>query len=232
MSKGLILVGTDRDVGKTLIGVSIVGMLKKWGIDATLLTPIMTGGSLESTAELLEKVGVKDDRRLLSPISFETLGAPYVASQVERKAINLEKIWSAYQKLVGQGKFIVIEGGGVMVPITRNYAVIDLIKEFDLPTIIVGKTARGTLNHCLLTLRMMLASGVTPRGFVLNGFGQYGEGFAESLNPDVLSEIAHPTPVLATLEWRPQYQQNPEAILPALSEQENLVAMLREITEN
>lgn len=232
MSKGLILVGTDRDVGKTLIGVSIVGMLKSWGIDATLLTPIMTGGSLESTAELLEKVGAKDDRRLLSPISFETLGAPYVASQVERKAINLDKIWTAYQKLVNQDKFIVIEGGGVMVPITRNYAVIDLIKEFDLPTIIVGKTARGTLNHCLLTLRMMLASGVTPRGFVLNGFGQYGEGFAESLNPDVLAEIAYPTPVLATLEWRPQYQQNPEAIVPALSEQEKLVALLKELTEN
>ncbi len=227
MASGLFLVGTDRDVGKTMVGVGIVGLLRSLGVDATLMTPIATGGSVESAAELLRKIGVDEPKKLVSPISFETLASPYVASQVERKPIQLDRVWAAYRELQSKGKFVVVEGGGLMVPITKNYAVADLLKDFDLPSIIVGKTARGTLNHCILTLRMMLVMGITPRGFILNGFGQYGEGFAESLNPDVLEELAHPLKVLATLEWRPEYPDNLGAYIRAIKQQAPLVSLLK-----
>ena len=119
-----------------------------------------------------------------------------------------------------------------MVPITKNYAVADLLKEFNLPSIIVGKTARGTLNHCILTLRMMLVMGLSPLGFILNGFGQYGDGFAESLNPDVLEELASPLKVLATLEWRPEYPKQTDAFIRALQKQEGLVSILKDLSSN
>ena len=231
MASGLFLVGTDRDVGKTMVGVGIVGLLREQGINATLMTPIATGGSVESAADLLRQIGVKEPKRLLSPISFETLASPYVASQVEHKTIQLDRIWGAYRELQSEGKFVVIEGGGLMVPITRNYTVIDLLKDFNLPPIIVGKTARGTLNHCMLTLRMMLVMGIQPLGFILNGFGQFGEGFAESLNPDVLEELALPHKVLATMEWRPEYPEKIHAFIKALKQQPLLMALLEKITE-
>lgn len=231
MSDGLFLVGTDRDVGKTIIGAGIVGLLKEAGVDATLMSPISTGGSVESATELLKQVGVDEPKRLVSPISFETLASPYAASKVERTEIKLERIWSAYQELRDQGKFVVVEGGGLMVPITKNYAVADLLKDFSLPSVIVGKTARGTLNHCILTLRMMLVMGLRPSGFILNGFGQYGEGFAEALNPDVLEELATPLKVLATLEWRPEYPSNINAFIRALRQQEGIMELLEALTE-
>ena len=229
MASGLFLVGTDRDVGKTMIGAGLVGLLREMGVDATLMTPIATGGSVESAVEWLRTIGVEGPKNLLSPISFETLASPYVASQVERKPILLDRVWTAYRTLQNQGKFIVVEGGGLMVPITQHYAVIDLLKDFNLPSIIVGKTARGTLNHCILTLRMMLVNGLYPEGFILNGFGQYGEGFAESLNPDVLEELAHPTKVLATLEWRPEYPEKLDAFIRALKQQPALVLLLESL---
>ncbi len=232
MSDGLFLVGTDRDVGKTIIGVGIVGLLREMGVDATLMTPISTGGSFESGTELLKQVGVDDPKRLITPISFETLASPYAASKVERKEIKLERIWKAYQELQDQGKFVVVEGGGLMVPITKNYAVADLLKDFNLPSVIVGKTARGTLNHCILTLRMMLVMGLRPSGFILNGFGQFGEGFAEALNPDVLEELALPLQVLATLEWRPEYPSDIKAFIRALKQQEGLVSLLEVLAES
>jgi dethiobiotin synthetase len=231
MASGLFLVGTDRDVGKTMVGVGIVGLLRDLGVDATLMTPISTGGSVESAADLLRKIGVEESKKLVSPISFETLASPYVASQVERKPIQLDRVWEAYRELQSKGKFVVVEGGGLMVPITRTYAVADLLKDFELPSIIVGKTARGTLNHCILTLRMMLVMGMNPRGFILNGFGQYGEGFAESLNPDVLEELAHPLKVLATLEWRPEYPDHPDAFIRGLKQQTSLLSMLKALIE-
>ncbi len=230
MADGLFLVGTDRDVGKTTIGVGIVGLLQQMGVDATLMNPISTGGSVDSASRLLSQLGEDEPKRLLSPISFETLASPYVASQVERVEIKLDRVWNAYKELKAKGKFVVIEGGGLMVPITKNYAVVDLLKDFNLPSLIVGKTARGTLNHCILTLRMMLVMGIQPKGFILNGFGQYGEGFAEALNPDVLEELASPFKVMATLEWRPEYSGNIKAFIRELQQQKKLLSLLKDLT--
>ena len=229
MADGLFLVGTGRGVGKTLVGVGIVAVLREMGVDAVMMTPISTGGAVASATAMLREVGVEEPRRLLNPISFETAAAPYVASRVERRAIVIERVLEAYRTLIEAGKFVVVEGGGALVPIARNYAMIDLIKDLALPTVIVGRTGRGTLNHCLLTLRMMLVMGVHPSGFVLNGYGQYGEGFAESLNPDALRDLAAPTPVMATLEWRPEYQENLQTFIRALHEQPDLLAFLKRL---
>lgn len=229
MADGLFLVGTDRGVGKTLIGIAIVALLREQGVDATMMTPISTGGSMEKATELLRRVGVAEPRRLLHPVTYETLASPYVASRVEGTPVNLQRVRDAYRELRAAGKFVVVEGSGVMVPIARHYTMIDLLRDFELPSVIVGRTGRGTLNHCLLTLRMMLVSGILPLGFVLNGFGQFGDGFAESLNPDALRELAHPVPVLATLEWRPEYQGDVQAFTRMLGQQEALADLLHRL---
>jgi dethiobiotin synthetase len=229
---GLFIIGTARDVGKTLIGVGLVALLRKMGVDATMMTPISTGGAVESAAALLRKIGVDDPRRLVNPIIFETPAAPMVASRVEERPIDTRRILEAYRELRAQGKFVIVEGGGVLVPIARHYAMIDLLKDFGLPSIIVGRTGRGTINHCLLTQRMMLVMGVHPLGFILNGFGRYGEGFAESLNPDVLRELAAPTPVLATLEWRPEYQADILTFVRAMGQVPELAAFLEGLVQH
>ena len=230
MADGLFLVGTARGVGKTMIGVGLVAILREMGIDATMMTPISTGGSVESAAALLREVGVDDPRRLITPLTFETAAAPYVASLVERKPIDIRRVLDAYSELCSRGKFVVVEGGGVLVPILRRYDMIDLLKDFELPSVVIGRTGRGTLNHCILTYRMMLVMGVRPLGFILNGYGQYGEGFAESVNPDALRELAAPTPVLATMEWRARYQEDVRAFIHDLKQQPDLMALLQQLT--
>ena len=232
MADGVFLLGTDRRVGKTIVGVALVALLREMGVDATMMTPISTGGSMESAVELLSEIGVKEERRLVTPVAFETPAAPYVASQVEKRELDLERVMAAYNELRGAGRFVVVEGMGAMVPITQRLTTIDLLKDLDLPSMVVARTGRGTLNHCLLTLRMMLAMGETPLGFILNGFGQYGDGFAESLNPDTLAELAAPVPVLATLEWRPQFHSNLGKFIDSVRAQEALVEVLSQLTRS
>ncbi len=229
MVDGLFLVGTDRSVGKTIVGAALVALLREMGVDATMMTPISTGGSTESAVELLAEIGLKEDRRLVSPVAFETPAAPYVASQVENREVDLERVMSSYAELRAAGRFVVIEGMGAMVPITRRLTAIDLLKDFNVPSMIVARTGRGTLNHCLLTLRMMQAMGETPLGFILNGFGQYGDGFAESLNPDTLADLAAPVPVLATIEWRPQFHSNLGKFIDSVKDQVPLIEVLSEL---
>ncbi len=229
MAQGLFLVGTDRGVGKTLVGVGLVAILREMGVDATMMTPILTGGSVDSATAILREIGVADPRHLVMPITFETPAAPFVASMIEDKPLELRKVLDAYHELTEQGKFVVVEGGGALVPIARHYDMIDLLKDLELPSIIVGRSGRGTLNHCILTYRMMLVMGVRPLGFVLNGYGQYGDGFAESINPDALRVLADPTPVLGTLEWRPEFQHDVHAFVRTMKKQPDLVALLQSL---
>lgn len=231
MNEGLFLVGATREVGKTLIGVAMVALLREMGIQATLMTPIVTGGSVESPAALLRKIGVEEEKRLVTPLVYETAASPYVASRVERKPVDISLILEAWQELRAQGNFVIVEGGGLLVPFSENYSTANLIEEMDLPALIVAQTARGMLNPCLLTLQALLSRGLTPAGFILNGYGQYGDGFAESLNPEVLEELAAPIPVLCTLEWRSDYRTNPLAFAESMKEQTGLMDFLRGIVE-
>lgn len=231
--KGVFLIGTDRDVGKTMVGAAIVGILRHRGVDATLMTPIETGGSIESAFKLLEAVGGAGvERRLANPLRFETLASPYVAGQVENRPVDTGKLLDAFEELVGLGKFVVVEGGGAMVPIRADYFMVDLLKAMDLPSLIVARSSRGTLNHCLLTLRAMQREGLAPLGFILNGYGRFGEGFAESLNAETLSEIAPETPVLANMEWRPGYETRFRSFVAELSRQKPLVECLDRLVGN
>lgn len=225
--EGLFLIGTDRDVGKTLVGAALVSLLNERGRKAVLMTPIETGGSVESAADLLETLGTPGvERRLVNPIQFETLASPYVAGQVEKAPVDPQVLLDAFNELVDRGFFVVVEGGGAMVPIRSDYFMIDLLKDMSLPSIVVARTSRGTLNHTLLTIRLMASEGQIPLGFILNGYGRFGEGFAESLNADTLAELEPDIPVLANMEWRPVYREDVREFVRELGRQGGVQELL------
>lgn len=113
-----------------------------------------------------------------------------------------------------------------MVPIRSDYFMIDLLKDMSLPSIVVARTSRGTLNHTLLTIRLMASEGQIPLGFILNGYGRFGEGFAESLNADTLAELEPDIPVLANMEWRPVYREDVREFVRELGRQGGVQELL------
>jgi dethiobiotin synthetase len=229
--KGAFLIGTDRDVGKTIVGAALVALLNERGRKAVLMTPIETGGSVESAADLLDVIGVPDvDRRLINPIQFETLASPYVAGQVEDRPVDPKVLLDAFNELVEQGYFVVVEGGGAMVPIRSDYFMLDLLTDMALPSIVVARTSRGTLNHTLLTTRAMATAGHVPIGFILNGFGRFGEGFAESMNADTLAELEPEIPVLANIEWRPAFSEDIRQFIREVAKQPGIESLLERWT--
>jgi dethiobiotin synthetase len=227
MADGVFLIGTDRDVGKTMVGVALVGLLNQRGRKSVLMTPISTGGAVESASDLLRIVGAPEpDRKLVNPIQLETLASPYVASLVEKAPIDPVVILEAAKKLRKLGFFVVVEGGGAMVPIRKDYFMLDLLEDLELPSMVVARTSRGTLNHSLLTYRALSARGQVPLGCVLNGFGRFGEGFAESLNADTIADLAPDMPVLANVEWRPEYREDFRLFVRDLERQDRLISLI------
>ncbi len=172
---GVFVTGTDTGVGKTLVAAGIAGALRRDGIDVGVMKPIATGiprknDFKSSDAELLAKMaGSADAEEEINPIFLPLEASPLAASRILNMDIKVEKVFSAFKLLTGKHEFVIVEGiGGVMVPIKENYFVIDMIKEMNLPVLIVSRAALGTLNHTLLTVRACREYDLNVVGIVVN----------------------------------------------------------------
>ncbi|MEK7448481.1 MAG: dethiobiotin synthase [Planctomycetota bacterium] len=204
------ITGTDTGVGKTVV---TAGLARAWlaeGYNVGVMKPIATGGKpykckMQNSVSriphsqllspdvkfLIKATGLKDPINLINPICLKQPLAPNLAAKLSRRKINLNKIWSAYRELKKRHEILLVEGiGGLMVPIKDNYFVADLVKEMDLPLIIVIRPSLGTINHTLLTIQYARARGLKIKGFIVN-YDRPGKiGLAEKLAPSAIQKIA------------------------------------------
>lgn len=193
MSRTIFITATDTGVGKTTVSAGLSKVLKEMGVKVGYFKPVETG--------------VEDyplDGKLLTQITGQPLGeavlyqfknplAPYPASQIEGVEIDLEKIKQHYRYLTQKYEFLIVEGaGGVYVPIVKDYTYVDLVKELNLPVLIVSRAKLGTINHTVLTVRAL--EGAKIIGIVMNGFD--GSDISEKTNPTIIQEMTG-IPVLA-----------------------------------
>ena len=113
--------------------------------------------------------------------------APLVAAQVEGVNLDPARILEASLWLQEHYSALVIEGaGGVMVPVNRNYLMIDLIKDLGFPVVLVARASLGTINHTLLTLEALRYRGIMVAGVVINQPHPASCGLCEETNPQVI----------------------------------------------
>ena len=173
MTGGIFITGTDTGVGKTFIAGALAHGLRSDGIDVGVMKPIETGcGSklIPADAVYLKKsANVNDPLDTIVPYRFKVALAPWPASIKERKKITLKKILSAYEQLRAQHAFMIVEGvGGLLVPITKQLDVVDLILAMHLPVLLVARSGLGTLNHTRLTIEYGKHRGISFVGIILN----------------------------------------------------------------
>lgn len=236
MCRGIFITGTDTGVGKTIVSAAIIRALIKRGIKVGAMKPIETGCKKTEDREqktedrienlipsdgifLREMAEMDDNIDLVTPLRFEYPLSPMVASDLEKKPVDLQRVFSAYKKLSKKYEFMVVEGaGGLLVPITKNskqsavssqqskkkylktYFVSDLIKDLQLHIIVVARPTLGTINHTLLTVNQALREGINVRGVIINYHNPSEDSIAEKTNPDVLRELC-PVPLLVILPY-------------------------------
>jgi dethiobiotin synthetase len=207
MPKGVFIVGTDTNVGKTVVAAGLVLLLKKRGTKVGVIKPIATGcekrGSglhSDDAAFLAAAVGIEDDRAV-TPFRYALPLAPHIAAAREGNIIDSAAITHACREVISGHEFTVIEGiGGLLVPITGKYFVRDLIADLDLPVIIVGRIGLGTINHTLLTIEALRSHDREIQGIILNTTNAGAAGIAEKTNPAALEELSG-VPVLGVLPY-------------------------------
>ena len=174
---GVFVTGTDTGVGKTLVTAVIVTALNAQGVNAGVMKPIVTGmtgvsgrdAGLSDPDWLVSVTSVTDDLELVTPYRFPLPAAPLVAATHAGTAIDLTRITQALLALSARHDCVVVEGiGGVLVPVTTDLFVVDLIQKMGLPTLIVARAGLGSINHTLLTLDCLRSRGVPILGLVFN----------------------------------------------------------------
>jgi dethiobiotin synthetase len=191
------LTGTDTDVGKTYVATLLVRALRKAGLDTVGLKPICCGGREDAEALHAAADGALPLNDV-NPIWLRTPAAPYTAAMIENRAIDLALIHDTFARVRAAHRSIIVEGvGGWLVPIARDYLVRDLAVEVNLPVAVVVANRLGAINHTLLTIESIRASGLECAGIILNQAAPPGasEQIAIATNRAILEELAR-APVL------------------------------------
>ncbi|EKN64332.1 dethiobiotin synthase [Schinkia azotoformans] len=180
MAQHFWIVGTDTDVGKTLVTVYFMRCFQMKGKNVIPYKPVQTGIITEnnksyygdttfyqslSEANLIE--------RHLNSYSFKESASPHYAAMLEDSEIKGEVILEHIKKLKTMYDFLICEGaGGLYVPLEeqRDYYFLHLIKQSQLPVVLVTRTKVGTINHTLLSLEALKMQDIPIVGIVFNGF--------------------------------------------------------------
>ena len=133
--------------------------------------------------------------------SPETRRLAFQAALIENRSIQPETILSAYRTLSEKYDWMLVEGiGGVRVPITRDYGVVDLMRDLGLPVVVVARYQLGTLNHTLMTLDTLKRNDIPVRGVVFNQTGPETPDAIEQDQPRLIEELSD-TKILGTFPY-------------------------------
>jgi len=171
------ITGTDTDVGKTYVTAGLAVTLRKMGIDVGVMKPFAAGtaqrnGFKSEDVEILSNAAKVDDpESLVNPQFFPIPASPYTAYKKLKIKPKVSTVLTNFKKLSKLHDLILVEGmGGLMTPILKNYSIASLIKDMNIPTVIVTSSRIGTVNHTLMTCIMCKKYKIPIKGIIINNF--------------------------------------------------------------
>ena len=189
--KSVFVTAIDTEIGKTIITGLIARYFLKKGINVMTQKLVQTGCEKISedilTHRKLMKIELNqyDYDQITCPYLFKYPASPHLAGELENKTINFEKIKKDYFILKNQFEKLIVEGaGGLCVPLTRKKTILDFIKEMEWPVVVVTSSRLGSINHTLMTLKLLEYEKVKVLGLVYNHY------------PEEKSEITNDSKIL------------------------------------
>ncbi len=153
--------GIGTGIGKTIFSAILAQRL-----GADYWKPVQCG-SLEHTDTMMVQSLVSHPDSKFHPEKYllKKPASPHDAAEEEGRRLVLGEIC-----LPKTPNCIVIEGaGGILVPLNENELMIDLIKKFESKVIVVCSNYLGSINHSLMTFRVLENAGMKASGLVFMG---------------------------------------------------------------
>ena len=155
-----IVTGTDTGIGKTVFSSALAGAL-----GAHYWKPVQSGLEEDSDSETVRRLSGLPAHKILPEVyRLQAPLSPHRAVELE----DIEIRRDAFE--MPNADPLVIEGaGGLMVPLRRDWLIIDLFADLQLPVILCARTALGTINHSLLSIEALRLRDIPIVGMAFNG---------------------------------------------------------------
>lgn len=182
MSKCVFITGTGTDIGKTYISGLIVKKLKEYGMNPGYFKTAVSGNDRDAGGKLIpgdplfvKKIsGIEESLEDMCPYVYERAYSPHLAARIEGGPMEIDRIKEGFERVCAQHDYVTMEGsGGILCPIRFDEEKImleDIIRMFDLGSIIVADAGLGTINAVVLTVKYMEQAGLKVRGIIYNNY--------------------------------------------------------------
>ncbi len=201
---GLFITATDTAVGKTVVTAAIADWFRRHGRIPGVVKPVATGcqrrreGLVSEDAEILAHFA--DSRHpldVICPQRYVEPLAPMIAADRAGEPLDWGAIDRTVRTIASDSDVLLVEGvGGLLVPLDAKHTVLDLIQWLRLPVVIVARAGLGTINHTLLTVRALRASGAGVAGVVINRYPAESPSVAEETGWRAIERLGK-VPILA-----------------------------------
>jgi dethiobiotin synthetase len=208
---GVFVTGTDTGIGKTFVTAYLLGILQRSGIKAVPYKPVQSGGRREAGILVAEDI---EEYRLAANLPYqqdelctyclEEPVSPHLAAKISGVKIDKNRLVNQYLKLQKENDLVIVEGaGGLAVPLAENedefYLTKDLIRELNIPVLIVTHPSLGTINHSLLTAEYAKKNDITILGFIINNVSEE-ESLMEQDNVRMIENLSG-VPVIGKIPY-------------------------------
>ena len=155
----LFITATGTNIGKTHTTVKLIEAFASKGLLVGAFKPIETGvDTIPLDASLLLKTCQKVNKNFkdlnpedITAYTFPLPAAPFCADT--EQIIDLDKIMEKYHELSQLCDILLVEGaGGLMVPVTKDFMMIDLAKKLNAKALLVTPSRLGCINDTLLSM--------------------------------------------------------------------------------
>jgi len=175
--KTYFISGIDTDTGKTYA----TGLMAKYlqGLNKSVITQkfAQTGciGISEDILTHRKIMGVSlfdmDKDGTTCPYVFDYPASPHLAAQMQNEKIDINQINISTKTLNKRYEIVLFEGvGGLCVPITLDYSLLDFLEEKKYPLILVTSSKLGSINHTLLSLEIIKKRQIPLQGLIYNHY--------------------------------------------------------------
>ena len=188
IGKSIFITATNTDVGKTYASEKFLKFFASQGLKVGYFKPCETGVidfplDGNKMLNLVKELNPSFNATIndVVPYQFKLPAAPYVAKK--DLFIDIEFLKKKKQYLQSMCDVLVIEGaGGLMVPIKKEYFMIDLIKEFKTKCFLITPSKLGSINDTLLSIEALKNKNIDFEFFInlyedINSFEKVSKPF-------------------------------------------------------
>ncbi len=220
MTRHVFITGTDTEVGKTRMTCAIVTWLNQSGYRAVGMKPVAAGsrpgpdGPVNDDAlSLLACNASALPYAAINPWLLDAPTSPDIAARLNGMELTLEPVSRAFAACSEAADVVVVEGiGGWRVPLGPTLQTADLVRELELPVILVCGIRLGGVSHALLSAEVILADGCELCGWIANIIDPAYDYAEESITT---LETHMPVPLLGVHRW--QSHEQTDVIDPRLA---------------